>query len=301
MKKLVALLLPFSVLAGPSISGPTAAAQSGPSPTCDQSSLSQLPTPSAGPPPAGQAPGSIPLKMVYHATFPGGSLNCFIDAIHSTPQPLEEGDAQVAGETTTFTPGTQGLVLGLTAPSAVPDDATPSVGLFSTGLAYGPGSFFLVRATFIRPSGPFGGKAWAVALNARTGDKNDLGTDTRLNVTVRFKKGAATLNVFEAGELLKSDVVPASAYDSIVTSPQPFTLELLVNRITGKGAATLTAAGADPQRLSFSLSRFGAKSGPVIQAVGPSLANCCNPGVPVSVEVTDFQIWALPRTMPERG
>lgn len=305
MKKLIALSLAIPFLAGPPLPGHFAAAQPSPSPTCDRSSL-QLSAPRpAGPPPAGQPPGSIPLKLAYHAIFPGGSRDCFIDYIHAPPQPVEEGDAQLPGQVSTFTAGSRGLILGLTPPFSFPDDATPSVGLFSTSLNYGPGAFFLVRATFVGPNGPLDGKAWAVGLNAREGDKNDVGSVARLNLTLRFKKNAASLNVYENGDPRGSIAVLTPAYDAIVSTsaPQPFTLELLVNRITGKGTATLITSGTPPQALPFTLKVYTATSGPVVQAIGPSLANCCVPNTRVSVEVIDFQIWALPRTTPhgERG
>ena len=299
MKKHVALILMVALVAGWSNTVWAQAVQ-----LCDQPSLAQATSPPALSSPL--VPGASALKLAYHAVFPGGSLNCFMDRIHSTPQALQEGDGQVPGQTSSFTPGTQGKVLHLTTPDAIPlipgdpdaNTQTSSVGLFSTGLNFGPGTFFSTRATFVRPNGPFGGKSWAVTLNARTGDKNDLGTEKRLNMTLRFRSGVATLNAFENGQLLKSTPVPAPVYNSIVSSSQPFTLELIVSRITGKGAAILTTAGASPLPLQFGLSSFRSTSGPVISAVGPALANCCAAGKSASVELTDFQILAHPSTLP---
>jgi hypothetical protein len=224
-----------------------------------------------------------------------------MDRIHKPPQPPEEGDGQVAGEIPTFSGGTNGLKLGVTTPDSIPliDPGNPGLGtqtstagVFTTGLSYGPGTVFSTRATFIRPIGPFDGKAWSVALNARTGDKNDRWTDDRLNVTFKFKNSGATLNVYEEDRVQGSVAVPTPVYNSIVSnsSPQPFTLELLVDRVTGHGVAILTATAAAPQKLPFSLWKFRAEDGPKIEAVGPSLANCCMAGTTVSVEVIDFQI-----------
>lgn len=297
MKKLMVLFLTVSFFTAQSNAAPPVRGSSGP---CDQASLGQAPKPPAAAPPL--VPGAPALKLAYHAIFPGGSFNCFMDRIHSTPQALERGDGQVADQTSSFTAGTQGIVLHLTTPNPIPlipgdadaNTQTSSVGLFSTGLSFGPGTFFSARATFMAPKGPFGGKAWAVALNARTGGKQDLGTETRLNTTLRFKGDAATLNAFEAGVARGSTPVPMGTYNSIVGSSRPFTLELMVSRITGKGAAILTTPGAAPLYLTFGLSTFGSTSGPAISAVGPALANCCAAGKNASVQVTAFQILVHP-------
>ena len=301
MIKLIALFLAVSFFAGPSAAAPSVPGPGGP---CDQSSLAKARAPTPVSPPL--VPGVPALKLAYHAIFPGGSLNCFMDRIHSTPQALLRGDGQVAGQTSSSTVGTQGIVLHLTTPDPIPlipgdpegNTQTSSLGLFSTGLSFGPGTFFSTRATFVRPNGPFGGKSWAVALNARTGDEDDLGTETRLNMTVRFKAGAATLNAFEAGDSRGSVPVPTTTYGAIVSSSQPFTLELMVSRITGKGAAILTTAGAVPLYLKFTLSTFGSTSGPTISTIGPALANCCAAGKTASVELTDFQVLTHPSKLP---
>lgn len=293
MKQFIALVLALSIFWQPAAAAP-----------CDQSSLAEAPSPTAATPPP--VPGAPALKLAYHVIFQGASLDCFLDRIHATPQALEKGDGQVAGQSSSFTAGTQGIVLNLTTPDPIPlipgvsdgNTQTSSVGLFSTRVNFGPQTFFSARATFGGPKGPFDRKAWAVALNARTGGKNDLSAETRLNMTLRFRSGTATLNAFEAATPRGSKAVPPATYSKIVTESQPFTLELIVSRITGKGAAILTTAGADPLTLTFSLGSFGSASGPVITAVGPSVANCCNPGTTTSVEVTDFQILAHPSTLP---
>jgi len=293
MQKLIVLFLLAASFCGRAIAAP-----------CDQSTLANAPAPAQISPPL--VPGAPALQLAYHATFTGGSLDCFMDRIRPTPQALQKGDGQVPGETVSFTGGTQGLVLGLTAPSPIPpipghaadDTQTPSVGVFSTGLNYGPGTFFSARATFKAPNGPFGDGAWAVGLNARTGGKDDLWSEHRLNVTLKFKKGAASLNVFDDGASAGTSPVPAGFYKSIISSSQPFTIELIVNRMPGLGAAILTTAGAAPVTLQFALKNFGPKSGPVVNAIGPALATCCVEAMPLSVELTDFQILVHPSTPP---
>lgn len=306
MKKLILFFLAVAFVAGRSNAAPP---DPGPNAPCDQSSLAHATSPPTVSPPL--VPGAPALQLSYHAIFPGGSLNCFIDRIHPTPQALQQGDGQVPGEIVAFPPGTQGIVISLTAPAIFPpipgdpsgDTQTASAGLFSTDLHYGPGTFFSARATFIRPSGPFGGAAWAVTLNARTGGNEDLGSEKRLNVTLKFKKNAASLNVFENGNPRGNTPtpVPQPVYKAIVNTLQPFTLELMVSRITGRGAAILTTAGNPPVSLAFSLTDFGSTSGPVTTAVGPALATCCVPAAALSVELTDFQIFEHPSTLRPHG
>ncbi len=230
-------------------------------------------------------------RPVYRAKFPDASLSCcFWDRLHA----LEKGDGHVAGAIPTFTEAHHTLALGITAPDPIPLDETPSVGIFSTGLNFGPGTVFAVRATFQRPNGPhIADQAWAVGLVARTGGKDDLGSETRLTTTFKVKGDSAVLNVQGITVKPTGNEISKEVYDKIVTeaSHQPFTLELLVDRTTGKGIATLTS-GRYALPLSFTMSKFQASSGPVITAVGATLANCCAPGKTATVEVTDFEISA---------
>jgi hypothetical protein len=275
--------------------------------------------------------GATPLQTVYHATLPNGSLVCgYWDAIHSPPQPLKPGGNQLAGTTDIIhaPAGDSAFKLGLTAPSHIDVDPitnfpkdTSSVGLFSTAVSFGPGAVFSLRVTFQNPCGPHlapvsGGlsNAWAVSIAASEGDERDLGTDRRLWVTFRIKGKGATLNVWETGtdEPLKADTVNPAIYKAIFGDPEtcgtghkPFTLTLYVNRATGSGVASLAGPALEvamsqdrnvkPLDLPFNMHLFGT-SGPVIETVGTTLANCCSEGAPISVEVTDFQIKQLLRS-----
>jgi hypothetical protein len=267
--------------------------------------------------------GATPLQTVYRATLPNGSLVCgYWDAIHSSPQPLKPGDGQVAG-TTDIIHGPSGdgaFKLGLTAPGKIIVDAngdpidTASVGLFSTGVHFGPNAVFSVRATFQNPCGPHLppaalSNAWAVTIAAREGDENDLGKDQRLGVTFKVKNHVATLNVLETGadKPLATATVDPAIYAAIFGNPEtcgtpgkPFTLTLYVNRQNGSGVASLAgpaieAAHKPSLDLKFNMHLFGS-TGPVIETVGPTLANCCSEGGTVSVEVTDFEIKQLLRS-----
>ena len=281
-----------------------------------------IPPPSV---PGSAIPGATPLQTVYHATLPNGSLICgYWDAIHWPAQPLKPGDGQVAGTTAIIhaPAGDGAFKLGLTAPSPIKVGAdgfpvdTASVGLFSTDVDFGPGAVFSVRVAFQNPCGPHlaavpGGlsNAWAVTIAAREGDEKDLGTDRRLGVTFKVRNNGATLNVLETGadDALATDKVDPKVYDAIFGNPEtcgtghkPFTLTLYVNRQTGSGVASLAGPAVEgvkdgPLDLPFKMHLFGT-SGPVIETVGATLANCCSEGGTVSVEVTDFEIKQLLRS-----
>lgn len=246
-----------------------------------------------------------PLRPVYHAKFKDGSLDCciLVDRIHAPDKvPLEKGQSGV-GEIAQWTEGHGALALTLTAPNSIPENANPSMGIFSTGLDFGPGKIFLVRATFQRPRAPAGlFNGWAVGLAARTGGKDDLYAETRLGVTLTFKNGSAELRFREGDKTansIKFNPDHQDVYDKIMNDAQPFTLELRVDRKAGKGAVTLITRGGFSPRIDFDPAVFKASDGPPITAVGATLANCCGEGKQVDVEVTDFQIWEPGRQLPK--
>jgi hypothetical protein len=293
MKKFIALLLASS-LAGCMIPGGGLGPEgSYAGPYCEPSSPnSQVPTP----------PGSLitgliaQSQIVYHAWFPNGSLECgYVDYIHGTRQPMKYGDGRVADTTgILFGAAPSGaLAMGLTAPNPIQPDTTPSVGVFSTDLNFGSGRVFTTQATFRALDGPrLPGNGWAVGVAARTGDENDLESDTRLAVVFRILEDkGAVLRVLEADDRLDQRPVDDGVVASIFnrTSPQPFTLKLVVDRQTGKGAASLTA-GSYVLEFPFEMKTFLATSGPPITTIGASVANCCAPGRTVYAEVSDFQI-----------
>lgn len=105
----------------------------------------------------GKADDAGPL---YRSTFPKPSPKCcLIDRLPGGRKQLEKGQSN-AGETASADP-VSGM-LKLTAPDnfqtdPVIGDKTVSVGLFRTGLSYGPGTVMSARATFRRPEGPLNG------------------------------------------------------------------------------------------------------------------------------------------------
>ena len=58
--------------------------------------------------------------------------------------------------------------------SAFDPDLIPSESLWATPVDFGPGSVSRIRATFIAPVGPIPGGGFAMGVNAKTGNKDDL-------------------------------------------------------------------------------------------------------------------------------
>jgi hypothetical protein len=88
-------------------------------------------------------------------------------------------------------------------------------------------------------------------------------------------------------------VLPQAVRNAIfsTTDPQPFTLELTIDRKLGKGTAKLTVID-QVFSLNFTLADFVADGGPVITAVGSGIAvNSNGPGQTASVHVRDFRIY----------
>jgi hypothetical protein len=292
MKKFIALLLPLCFLG--------ACGGDGAGPPCDP----YIPTPTA---PGTPVPGTSS-QTVYHATFPNGSLECgILDRIHATTWPMKQGNGEVSGQTHALSVSEGGNVaLELTAPDPVPAGQTPSIGVFSTGLNFGTGAILTVRATFHKPEGTRLPPAsddetnrWAVGVAVRTGDERDLGAHTRLGVTFQVRANGAVLNVLETDPAgthvnrLAQVPVPQEIVDKIFgipgADPEPFTLQLFVDRQTGKGSASLIPSWP-PVQAPFEMRNFKADRGPMITTAGAALANCCAWGDRVSVEVSDFEI-----------
>jgi len=263
--------------------------------------------------------GSVPAD--YYSTYEGADLGCCIvrDIFRKPPQALLKGQSKV-GETAVWGARDKALEMKLTAPpeNQIPMNAaggslvTPSMGIFSIGHDYGPGTRFTVSATFQRPVGPPSGKAWAVGVGGRTGDVDDKSDLKRIVLSFRVcttgvggcKNSKVDLRVLEVNSAdpddpasLKLASVPIADadYDAIFTSHQPFTLMLSVDRKKGSGIATITVGGKAYPPLTFNPTIFTAASGaPIISTVGATLADGFALGETVSVEVTDFKIWGPP-------
>jgi hypothetical protein len=230
------------------------------------------------------------LQQVYHATFGNGSLQSGVD--HLSLGDLKTGDSQVAASNPTWIAEEGGIRLGITRP-AVQIAGPVSAGLFATPTDFAQGTIVGLRATFVAPNGPHAsGNFWAATVGVRTGDRNDLAPELRTAATMQVRGTGARLNVVGAQVTPTISNVPQEVYDAIFdpVDPQPFTLELLVDRVTGNSLARLLV-GDRVFEHNFQSAAFQADSGPAITAVGPSIAIGNGPGQSASVRVTDFTIF----------
>lgn len=236
---------------------------------------------------------STDLIPVYGASLTDGSLAPSLDLLGVGA--LQPGFT-LASSSPTITLSSEGATIGITRPLDPTLVGPVGAGVFATPVNFGQGSIFAAQATFLAPIGPHNvGDVWAAAVGARTGDQDDLATETRLAATFQVRGSGARLNVPGASVPVNQPNIDQAIYDSIFDplNPQPFTLYLLVDRTTGGGTARLTV-GSYATSVNFLMADFQASSGPAITAVGPSIAINNPPGQSAKITVRDFSIFALP-------
>jgi hypothetical protein len=129
-----------------------------------------------------------------------------------------------------------------------------------------------------------------MVVGARTGDNDDLFTETRVGVSLQVRGTSLRFNSPGGGP---GTDLPPEVYNEIFSStdPQPFTLELLVDRINGAGKVSIKVGDRVFSR-AVTFPAFPATSGPSITAVGPSLGIASAPGQTASVHLREFRIYA---------
>jgi hypothetical protein len=241
---------------------------------------------------AGQS-HSVELRLAYLATFQNGSLEPSVDKLNAGA--MVPGDPLIPGTnpTVSFSPGE--AVVSVHRPVGLSPDDFPSESLWATPVNFGPGSVVRISATFRAPVGPLPGGGFAIGLVGRTGARDDLATETKVAVTVNVRPGflvrfgAASGNVDPARVVLPNDVKNAIFSP---TDPQPFRVDLTIDRVHGTATAKLTVID-QVFTVPFVLSDFLANSGPTITAMGPGIAvNSNAPGKTASVHVREFRIYA---------
>jgi hypothetical protein len=285
IRRALAATLGSGVIAGTACTDSPAGPSVSPGPIADASASDGAPM---------SANASQGLRLVYHATFGNGSLDSGVDPLGLGP--MKPGDSQIANSSPTWTVEQGGITLGVTRPT-VTVTGPVSAGLFVTPVDFDQGSVLGLRATFVAPAGPHEtGTQFAVTLGARTGDEDDLFAETRNAVTFQVRANGARLNVVGASPPVNLPNMPQKAYDAIFdpVHPHSFTLEFVIDRLSGAGEATLIAKHWI-QSVPFQPSAFKALSGPDITAVGVSIAAASGSGQTASVRVTDFQIFAVRR------
>ena len=238
------------------------------------------------------APAPSEFQLAYLASFPNGSLEPSLDKLNAGP--MQAGDPGIPDTHPTTAPRPGALLVSISRPVGVSPDLIPSETVWATPVNFEQGSVSRIRATFFAPVGPIPGGGFAMGVNAKTGNKDDLATDTRIAVTINVRPNFVVRLSVPFGATQPTAVpLPQAVKDAMfsTTDPQPFTLELTMDRKLGKGTAKLMVAD-QVFTLGFDLADFRADSGPAITAVGPGIAvNSNAPGQTASVQIREFRIY----------
>ena len=239
------------------------------------------------------APSSTELQLAYLASFANGSLSPSLDKLNAGP--MVPGDPLIPDSNPTVSALPGAVLVSIHRPIGLSPDLIPSESIFARPVEFGPGSIVRIQTTFIAPVGPYattGG--FAIGLGARTGGKDDLSTETRVFATVNVRPNQLVRFQIPFGAVEPTNVVlPQAVKDAIfsTTDPQPFTIELTIDRKLGRGTAKLMVID-QVFSLSFTLADFLADGGPVITALGPGIAvNSNGPGQTGSVQIREFRIY----------
>lgn len=241
---------------------------------------------------AGQARPGV-LRLAYLASFPNGSLDSSVD--HLGVGAMVPGDPLIPDSNPTISPLPGEILLSVHRPAGLSANLIPSESLWATPVHFGPGSVVRLSATFRAPVGPLPGGGFAIGVNARTGAKDDVAPDTeRIAATLNVRPGflvrfGVPFGSVDTARVVVPDTVKQAIFSA--SDPQPFTIELIVNRIRGTGLAKLKVFD-QVFSVPFVLSDFHADSGPTITAVGPGIAvNSNAPGQSASVHVREFRVY----------
>lgn len=241
----------------------------------------------------GTTPASVQLRLAYQVSFPNGSLDSSIDKLDIGP--MLPGDTLIANSTPTLEQRPGEIFISISRPAGLSPDLIPAMGVWAIPVDFGPGSVSRISSTFLAPRGPLPGGGFAIGVNAKTGDQDDLSTDIRIAATVNVRPDFVVRFGVPFGSAEPARVpIPQAVRDAMfsLTDPQPFTIELTVDRVAGTGLAKLMVVD-QVFSVPFVLSEFLKDGGPAITAVGPGIAvNSNAPGHTASVRVRDFRIYA---------
>jgi hypothetical protein len=235
------------------------------------------------------------LNLAYLASFPQGSLQPSVDKLNLGP--MLPGDPLIPDSNPAISPLNGEVLVSIHRPVDLSPDLIPSESIFAEPVNFGPGSLVRTKATFIAPVGPYattGG--FAIGLGGRTGGKDDLATETRVFATVNVRPNQVVRFQVPFGAVEPTNtVLPQAVKDAIfsTTDPQPFTIELTIDRSTSPAKGTAKLSVIDQVfTLNFTLQDFLAEGGPAVTALGPGIAvNANGPGQTASVHVRDFRIY----------
>jgi hypothetical protein len=238
-------------------------------------------------------PAPAELNLAYLASFANGSLAPSVDKLGAGPMFPSDPLIPDSNPTVSFAPGE--AVLSIHRPVGLSPDDIPAESLFAP-VNFGPGSIVRIKATFIAPVGPYattGG--FAIGLGGRTGGTDYLLAETRVFATVNFRPNQLVRLQVPFGAVESTNMIlPQDVKDAIfsTTDPQPFTIELTIDRKEGMGKVKLMVIDQVFTLPSFHLEDFLADGGPTITNVGPGIAvNSNGPGQTASVHVREFRIY----------
>ena len=230
------------------------------------------------------------LQIGYLAGFTQGSLEPTLDRVGFGA--MEEGHSQHTGNNPAWIPDGGDMIVKVTRPANL-TGSVASAGVFATSVRFGPAAIFKTSATFIRPEGPDGiSDTWAIVLAARTGDHDDLFEEARAAVSLQVRGRSLRFNAPGSGTP-GPDV--SEVYDEIFaeSDPTPFTLELLIDRVSGAVTVSLIV-GERVYTRSVSFAAFPAGAGPDMTAVGPSVGISSGAGKTASVRLREFRMFLPP-------
>jgi hypothetical protein len=233
------------------------------------------------------------LTLVYETNFDDGTLSPSLDALGMGPMWVT--DTLIAGTNPSAVLQNGGVTMSITRPAGAPPGPV-DVGVVVVPVSFDVGSIVGMRAVYELPVGPHGPTdSWAVGLVARTGPVGDLPAALRAVATFQVNGTGARLNTPFATTPAGLPNIPQSVYDAIFfpgdADPATLTLELVVDRTTGFGYASLTSGNYFISRSNFLFSNFGASFGPPITALEPTIAIANGIDTTASVRVLDFQIF----------
>jgi hypothetical protein len=238
-------------------------------------------------------PAPAELNLAYLASFPNGSLAPALDKLNAGP--MKAGDTGIPNSNPTLDKRPGAIILGITRPVDLSPDLVVAQTAWATQLNLGPGSVSRIRATFIAPVGPIPGGGFAIGVGAKTGGSEDLPDEPRIFTTINVRPGFVVRLQVPFGALETTNTTLSQEIKDLIfstTNPQPFTIELTIDRKDGTGQTKLTVGDKVVGPLSFHLDGFPVDSGPTISAMGAGPAvNANGPGQTASVHVRDFRIY----------
>jgi hypothetical protein len=238
---------------------------------------------------------------VYRVEFNGAGLCCTVLDALPFKQDMQEGKSNLPGQYS-VTYGESGVLqLETWPPQGTPSDVSSTVGVYRTGVDFGPDKAITLSAVLQKPTRQLTEDPWSLLLVMRNDNSaDDNGTTPRIQLSMRTistetQARSVSLRVQEGRDAIgakllgsaKAELTGTAALADIDAS-KPFTLNLTVNRVDGIGLATLVTDNQTIE-LNFTPVLFGQNAGERVHTVGVTLANQ-GVATPARVRVRHFEI-----------